>query len=544
MIRFACPSCGMAVSAPEECAGRSTKCRGCNSPIVVPQVRHHASAPPARPPTARDKTALGQVISHNPTGVKPSASAKSSPAPRNYPPAKPRKPATKSAAPAHQDAVRPRKRSILVTLGMVAGGLVLVFGAGGLFGFGVYRYLNSQKDPGDGPAGDSYALAPVKPDTDRSQPPYDSAPEKQPPKVEKSVPPESVRPQLRREEPPPTPRKEQPPPREEKEEDPAPPMPPRKVDPPPKPDPVPKPAPPEPTSRPEPTPKPEPMPEPKPDPAPKPEPKPEPPKPDPASKPEPRPDPAPKPEPKPEPPPRKEGPRIDERLKPFVTALKSNKPQERIQALEELGKLKEAARPVAASVCETLVGDKSPPVRQAAIAALEQIHPELHAAVVVLAVEAESRKHAKAARDIAALGEQGRAAVPVLMYHIRTATTRFANEDEVAVALIGEDALALAQVASDDAAVQRTLISLTRFKFTSPRYQRDIGQPARAAAVRALDELLDKHPEEAKHVVPGLITATRGMTDAEVTRPNGTYFSVTPLAILRFISARGLVSQS
>jgi hypothetical protein len=32
--------------------------------------------------------------------------------------------------------------------------------------------------------------------------------------------------------------------------------------------------------------------------------------------------------------------------------------------------------------------------------------------------------------------------------------------------------------------------------------------------------------------------------DAPVGHTNGTYFSVTPLAILRFISARGLVSQS
>lgn len=37
MMRFNCPSCGAAVSAPEEYAGRSTKCRRCNNPIVVPQ---------------------------------------------------------------------------------------------------------------------------------------------------------------------------------------------------------------------------------------------------------------------------------------------------------------------------------------------------------------------------------------------------------------------------------------------------------------------------------------------------------------------------
>ncbi|MHB1423153.1 MAG: hypothetical protein ACYC3I_08165 [Gemmataceae bacterium] len=38
MIRFTCPSCGLAVSAPDDCVGRSTKCRGCNNPIVVPLI--------------------------------------------------------------------------------------------------------------------------------------------------------------------------------------------------------------------------------------------------------------------------------------------------------------------------------------------------------------------------------------------------------------------------------------------------------------------------------------------------------------------------
>jgi hypothetical protein len=38
MIRFKCPSCGLAASAPEDCVGRSTKCRGCNNPIVVPAI--------------------------------------------------------------------------------------------------------------------------------------------------------------------------------------------------------------------------------------------------------------------------------------------------------------------------------------------------------------------------------------------------------------------------------------------------------------------------------------------------------------------------
>ena len=36
MIRFACPSCGFSLSAPEDCAGRSSKCRGCGQAFQVP----------------------------------------------------------------------------------------------------------------------------------------------------------------------------------------------------------------------------------------------------------------------------------------------------------------------------------------------------------------------------------------------------------------------------------------------------------------------------------------------------------------------------
>jgi hypothetical protein len=39
MIRFACPYCGKQLSAPEECAGRSSKCQGCGQTVTVPGTR-------------------------------------------------------------------------------------------------------------------------------------------------------------------------------------------------------------------------------------------------------------------------------------------------------------------------------------------------------------------------------------------------------------------------------------------------------------------------------------------------------------------------
>ena len=36
MIRFTCPLCGMQLSAPEDCAGRVSKCRACGQPVTIP----------------------------------------------------------------------------------------------------------------------------------------------------------------------------------------------------------------------------------------------------------------------------------------------------------------------------------------------------------------------------------------------------------------------------------------------------------------------------------------------------------------------------
>lgn len=36
MLRFTCPACSLPLSAPPECAGRPSKCRGCGQAFVVP----------------------------------------------------------------------------------------------------------------------------------------------------------------------------------------------------------------------------------------------------------------------------------------------------------------------------------------------------------------------------------------------------------------------------------------------------------------------------------------------------------------------------
>jgi hypothetical protein len=50
MIRFACPSCGFSLSAPEDCAGRSSKCRACGQAFQVPAPVATLITAPSSPP--------------------------------------------------------------------------------------------------------------------------------------------------------------------------------------------------------------------------------------------------------------------------------------------------------------------------------------------------------------------------------------------------------------------------------------------------------------------------------------------------------------
>src|SRR5262249_27638061 len=133
VIHFSCPSCGMALSAPEAGAGRHTNCRQCDNPVTVPQ--------PSLPQALRDK----------PDSVS-SAPGMGKPGPR--PPGKvPNRPTAKSqlktakvlgpARPVPSRGPSPSGGSRVFKLGAI---ILLVVAGGGLFGFGVFRYLGATKE--------------------------------------------------------------------------------------------------------------------------------------------------------------------------------------------------------------------------------------------------------------------------------------------------------------------------------------------------------------------------------------------------------------
>jgi WD40 repeat protein len=138
MIRFACPTCKVAASAPEECAGRTTTCRQCGNPITVPSVAAQSAAPPpaARTPSAAPKSSTPPKVAAKPNG----RDAVRRPGPSEAP--LPRKVVAKPRA-----IVDPRHRyqkdgegTGSNWLGVTAAIVVMVLVTGGICGFFLYQH--------------------------------------------------------------------------------------------------------------------------------------------------------------------------------------------------------------------------------------------------------------------------------------------------------------------------------------------------------------------------------------------------------------------
>jgi hypothetical protein len=144
MIRFGCPSCGVPASAPEACAGRTTKCRQCGGPITVPsEVADPSSSAAAKVPARYESRTQPE--------------ARTSPSPR------PPQPTGVSQCLPRPAPDRPRigAKWLFVGLSVVVLGTLLL----GFSGLALYRYLWQGQDGAaivvDGPKEPSIDKAPA-----------------------------------------------------------------------------------------------------------------------------------------------------------------------------------------------------------------------------------------------------------------------------------------------------------------------------------------------------------------------------------------------
>ncbi len=153
MLHFACPSCGAAASAPKDCVGRTT------SLPRLWQMTNGAATSSADPASHAADRCTRQDIprqSNLPrTCPRPMKPASDAPKTSNRTQAKPSSRPPRNVGPARlvakaagRDAAQAKPASGSMAA-VFMGLLLFVLAAGGLFGFGVYRYLDSQRPKDD-----------------------------------------------------------------------------------------------------------------------------------------------------------------------------------------------------------------------------------------------------------------------------------------------------------------------------------------------------------------------------------------------------------
>ena len=102
-------------------------------------------------------------------------------------------------------------------------------------------------------------------------------------------------------------------------------------------------------------------------------------------------------------------------VSPYSKGLRSKKPAERIEALDQLAQLGEKAQ-AATSLIVTMMMDNTPAIREASAACLEKVDPKLHKHVVTILYDKSDANVTSAEEALGKLGERAEGAVPALKY--------------------------------------------------------------------------------------------------------------------------------
>jgi hypothetical protein len=193
----------------------------------------------------------------------------------------------------------------------------------------------------------------------------------------------------------------------------------------------------------------------------------------------------------------------------LVRDLKSETRGDRIRAAGELGRLKEKGRPAARALCE-LALNADLDLRQAALEAMEKVHPSLYKSVATLLLDREQHNQLEAAQAIKEMGQEGNAATPVLLSHLRAncparqeGGARFVPRnvnEHLAVIDMG----ALQAVAANEPETVKLMVELATFEG-----QFGEGGQIRPAAISALTELATKQRDQRPAVVKALMAAAQ-----------------------------------
>jgi hypothetical protein len=169
------------------------------------------------------------------------------------------------------------------------------------------------------------------------------------------------------------------------------------------------------------------------------------------------------------------------------------------QVIDSVAKLGAAGKPLARLLCQVIANGpltassiQADPVRRNALAALENVHPELYQPVIGITI-GHWKGRARAAKNLTQLGDSS--VTPILLNRLKEATSGswFWDTRETFIAYMD----ALQKLAPDDATTFEAILAIAKARATIKKtYSQDLGVPV--AAVK----MLGRFGAKAKEAVP------------------------------------------
>lgn len=237
---------------------------------------------------------------------------------------------------------------------------------------------------------------------------------------------------------------------------------------------------------------------------------------------------------KPRPMPVAEDATLPAELRAVAARVKAGPAEDRAKAAEELAAMGDKAKAASGVLCEAVL-DSNQKVSHAALSALETINPDIKEPIFVLLVDDKAANHKEALGKLAALGEDGRPAAPVVRQEIEKCKEQIGNNpprwgNRILVEVVEKAMDTLPKIAPAEPQTVKTLIELTKFTSTTGQFRTKnlrgvTSTPFREDGVRLLGEIAESQEDQRKQIVPPLVAVLKEAVE-QVSAADAPEFSI------------------
>jgi len=206
-------------------------------------------------------------------------------------------------------------------------------------------------------------------------------------------------------------------------------------------------------------------------------------------------------------------PEVDE-VALLADKLKVGTPEDKTAGVQALAALGDKARPAASALCLVAI-DSNKELARAALQALEKVNPELYDPVFTLLVDGQAANHRKAIAKLRNLGDKAKPAVPVMIYQIQKCGKDLSDvltrkgrgwDIQTLIQVIADHLVVLTAIGPESPQVVAIIADTTRVNL-GERFKRNpqLYKPFRSLGIGLLGNVGEKRPEHRKTIIPVLV---------------------------------------